>query len=189
MKRRVFLGAMSAAAVGGPTFLLNGCGGVGGDSSGGGCASGSFAKGLAPATTQILSGIEPLSELGLTTASSTAATTIGSVGGYVNWSDPQTTSSYGLPFGYIPPISSQGQLGSCVAWGCGYSMTSFVTAMNTNLISQSPQSQASPADLYAKILRREVGNPCGNGTYVNLKTAITPLRSASIEVIFVAQAS
>jgi len=67
----------------------------------------------------------------------------------------------------LPPIGNQGQQGSCVAWGVGYAATSFFARFGAanQFPPTSTSAQASPADLYAKLMQYE-RNICGNGTQI-----------------------
>lgn len=66
----------------------------------------------------------------------------------------------------LPPIGNQGQQGSCVAWGVGYAASTFFNQLASPVGPvTSAASQASPADLYAKLLQLE-NSVCGNGTLV-----------------------
>jgi hypothetical protein len=147
------------ATVGG--LLIPGCGGSGTSTPNGPpnpppCPMGSFAKGLSFASKQRLNGISAAPQ------SPTPSTV--TLPSYFNLADTALMAQYGWPQ-LVPPIGNQGQQGSCVAWGVGYAMSSFLSAISGASSPTSPGGAASPADLYAKLLALE-GNPCGNGTLV-----------------------
>ena len=175
MNRRNFLtyGIISAT----PTLglpLLTGCNSEGSNSTvenivQPSCTTSSFSLGLNFASNEMLSNISSLS------ASAYAGGQLENIPSsdipvpkYFDLSDTSEMAKYGMQSKVLPDphLQGQGRLGSCVAWGVGYAMGSFLNAYSKGVLSQSPSNQVSPADLYAKILRLERGNACGNGTYI-----------------------
>lgn len=160
MQRRDFMkfGASYGVSSLGLPFV-SGCGGGGGDTPAptpvARCTAGVFAKGLSFAPPEMLAQIAPVNRLPTRTD-----------GFPSSWDNTTDKSDYGMISGFLPPIGDQGQLGSCVAWGTGYAMSTAVSVLSGN--SHRPltaDSQASPADLYAKLLLMEQQG-CGQGTYV-----------------------
>lgn len=121
------------------------------------CTTGSRALGLSFATSSRLKNI----------ASAPIATQSGGAipPGYFSLDDVDMLARMG--FGpLLPPVGNQGQQGSCVAWGVGYAAaTAFTLLAAAQGPISSATSQASPADLYAKLMQYENSN-CGNGTQV-----------------------
>lgn len=65
----------------------------------------------------------------------------------------------------FPPVKSQGNLGTCVAWAVGYNGKSYLDGVSKNLsVSQlqSPANQYSPTDLFFSI--NPANRDCRNGT-------------------------
>jgi len=86
---------------------------------------------------------------------------------YFNLADAQLMAEYGWPI-KLPPVASQGKLGSCTAWGVGYAAGTFLNALQN--ITGTPNSNylyVSPADLYAKLLKAQAYN-CGSGTPIKV---------------------
>ena len=122
------------------------------------CASGSHAKGLNFASATRLNGI----------AAAPAATQSGPVNLATSFSLDDVNLLTRMGYGpLLAPVGNQGQQGSCVAWGVGYAAASFFARLGAanQLPPTSPSAQASPADLYAKLLQVE-NSQCGNGTLV-----------------------
>jgi hypothetical protein len=121
------------------------------------CSTSSHALGLSFASSSRLKNI----------AAAPTATQSGSVilPGYFSLDDVNMLARMG--FGpLLPPIGNQGQQGSCVAWGVGYATATAATQLAAAQGPVSvPSSQASPADLYAKLIQYE-NSSCGNGTLV-----------------------
>jgi hypothetical protein len=112
------------------------------------CASTTFARGLTFAD---------LGTYGAITYAVQSAQFTAQLPDYFDLSDEEMLADYG--FGKVlPNVGDQGRQGSCVAWGVGYVAASLFNATGV----------ASPADLYAKVIRREanLGNYCGNGTLI-----------------------
>ncbi len=139
------------------------------------CKDVSYSKGLSYASAEDLSKIASLDEktFGITSERSKSRTVSNntsqkSLPSYFNISDESLMRAYGWQDGLIPlpHAQGQGQQGSCVAWGVGYAAGSFLNSISTSENAQQPSNQVSPADLYAKILNRENGNYCGNGTLI-----------------------
>jgi len=121
------------------------------------CTSGAHATGLTFAGASRLSGIVP-APVATQSGPVTPAT-------YFSLDDVSLLSRMGYGV-LLPPIGDQGQQSSCVGWGVGYATSTFFNqlASATGPVT-SPASQASPADLYAKLLQKEL-LACGNGTKV-----------------------
>ena len=68
---------------------------------------------------------------------------------------------------YLPPVQSQGQYGTCVAWATGYYTKTAMNAIDgqytTNQLQQ-PVRQASPKDLFWAIPQNQKGSNC-EGTH------------------------
>ncbi|AVR97723.1 C1 family peptidase [Pseudoduganella armeniaca] len=171
MDRRTFIKAGLAEYAALALPVLGGCGGgtdvvVPGPAPGPACGRSGFAMGLSPATTDMLAQIAPRDAVGFSAAATNVAVSALPSPSYFDLTDGELLGRYGFPAGMVPPPSSQGNLSSCVAWGVGYAAMSFMRALETATLAQTVDNQASPADLYAKVLAREAGNGCGNGTYV-----------------------
>jgi hypothetical protein len=89
----------------------------------------------------------------------------GNVTSYFSLDDVNLLSRMGYGV-LLPPVGNQGQQGSCVAWGVGYATSTFFAQLPSPPGPvAAPTSQASPADLYAKLLQLE-NSACGSGTLV-----------------------
>lgn len=65
--------------------------------------------------------------------------------------------------GFIPTPGDQGRLGSCTSWAVGYGMSSYINARSKGIRPTTADTQGSPSDLYAKIIR-EFLTSCDNGS-------------------------
>lgn len=161
MQRRAFLGA-SLSYLSSITSIpaLFGCGGGGGGGNTpapvpvSNCTAGHYSTGLAFNTPEAIALIAPANRIAAPTTGIPAS-----------WDNTANLSDYGYISGTIPPVGDQGSQGSCVAWGAGYAMASSVTGITNAQSSGKPTTQASAADLYAKLLSLEKTS-CGNGTSV-----------------------
>lgn len=136
---------------------LYGCGGGGGGDvvvAEPACASGTFAKGLEPATAEILAQVPSAPRVEVNPAGLPAS-----------WDNTANLSDFGYRSGNIPAVRTQGGLGSCVAWGAGYCMATAMVSLTGNSLPSSDSAIASPAHLYAKLLAKRNFN-CSSGTYV-----------------------
>jgi hypothetical protein len=52
---------------------------------------------------------------------------------------------------YLPPVGTQGAAGSCVSWGTGYGLTTYMLAKKNKKAPVSPADQVSPAYLYSTV--------------------------------------
>ena len=80
----------------------------------------------------------------------------------------------------FPPISSQGDYGTCVAWAVGYNTKTALSGMDRNLTPSQlaqPQNQFSPKDLFTAIPDNEKGPAC-NGT--NFHFALDVLQNRGV---------
>lgn len=66
----------------------------------------------------------------------------------------------------LPTPGNQGTQGSCVAWGVAYATATSSNAVAGRGDASSAARIGSPADLYAKLIKRETWNSCGNGTII-----------------------
>jgi hypothetical protein len=64
-----------------------------------------------------------------------------------------------------PPVGNQGNLGSCTAWATAYGLASYVNGKTNSISPTAANNQASPSDMYAKLLS-EAGSNCGSGTVI-----------------------
>jgi len=65
---------------------------------------------------------------------------------------------------YMPPVKSQGQYGTCTAWGAGYYARTIMYAREHNLTSadlKDPANQFSPKYLFLAIPDKHKGENCG----------------------------
>ncbi len=166
MRRRTFLGTATALVLPG----LPGCGGGGSSGSAGSGpapapAETPYALGLNPATSEILNSISSANVSTFDATLPSYRTTAAGLPAVVDMSDTAQLALAGWPK-LLPTPGNQGAQGSCVAWGVGYAAASTMAAIGSASTASTSASIASPADLYAKILRREPGNACGNGTYI-----------------------
>ena len=63
----------------------------------------------------------------------------------------------------LPPVQSQGEYGTCVAWAVAYNTMSLINGQNQRLSSSelaSPANQFSPKDLFSAISNSEKGSSC-----------------------------
>ncbi|WP_168163307.1 C1 family peptidase [Cupriavidus sp. GA3-3] len=164
MKRRDILKAgLAGASLALELPLLSGCGGGGGDDPSPApnpqitpaCTRPTFSMGMAFASQADLQAVAAAPRISIPSSNPLPAT-------FDNSAD---LSDFGYRSGLIPPVGNQGQQGSCVAWGTGYAMASSMSSLFNRTLPNTAASQASPADLYAKLMLRE-RNSCGNGTYV-----------------------
>jgi Papain family cysteine protease len=167
MRRRTFLGGGAALVLPG----LPGCGGGGSSGSGGSAgttpapADTPYALGLNQATSDILNSISTANQSTFDATLPSYKTTAAGLPAVVDMSDTAQLALAGWPR-LLPTPGNQGAQGSCVAWGVGYASASTMAAIGSASTASTSANIASPADLYAKILRREPGNACGNGTYI-----------------------
>ena len=64
---------------------------------------------------------------------------------------------------YAPPVMSQGQLGSCVAWASGYAGLTIVKRIETNNINFEP---ISPLNLFVRYKKMFKESPCSYGACI-----------------------
>jgi Papain family cysteine protease len=141
MKRRRFLSAVSAS---GASTYLTACGG-----------GGSSATTTAPVQTLGLAIPDPLEVAGRLPAYNK------------DYSDGRPLPRSVDNSANCPPVGDQGRLASCVGWTVGYGLGSYVNAVATSTKPTTPDKQASPGDLYTKLLQAS-SIPCGNGTFLKV---------------------
>lgn len=76
--------------------------------------------------------------------------------------NPQVGSSFSLKQ-YAPPVLSQGQLGSCVAWATTYAGTTIVKRIEMENKANSP---FAPLELYVRMKKLLRESPCSYGAYI-----------------------
>lgn len=70
---------------------------------------------------------------------------------------------------FLPPIGSQGQCPSCVAWASVYGLVTYWMASNNNVDPTSDENQASPSYIYIKVMqgKKEPVNQCEGSSFLN----------------------
>lgn len=83
--------------------------------------------------------------------------------------------AYIIDVEYLPPVGSQGQSPSCVAWASVYGATTYWAASKAGIAPSDPSNQASPAFIYIKVmqLRNEPTNTCTGSTISDYFPIIT----------------
>lgn len=76
--------------------------------------------------------------------------------------NPQLGSSCSLKE-YAPPVLSQGQIGSCVAWATTYAGMTIAKRVESGNNDNSPYA---PLDLYVRMRRLLKQQACGDGAYI-----------------------
>jgi hypothetical protein len=87
---------------------------------------------------------------------------------------------------FLPPVASQGQYGTCVAWAVGYYTKTVLDAQDGNIPTQvlrDPVHQHSPKDLFWAIPNNKKGPNC-DGTY--FEYALDVLRDRGVADMSVA---
>jgi hypothetical protein len=156
VKRRQFIGAGATVISSFGTFGLVGCGG--------GETSPTSSPKPTPTTPAFSFGYKPPTAQELSARLKTAP-----LYGAANVSLPSAVDL--TRTGFLPAPGDQGYLNSCTAWAVGYGMCTYVTAQSLGVRADQLQNCASPADLYAKLLRR-VAAPCNAGTPLTLAADI-----------------
>jgi C1A family cysteine protease len=88
----------------------------------------------------------------------------------------QLPYSYSLK-SYAPAVGSQGALGSCTSWACGYAAFTIVKRIEKSTYSVGP---FSPLNLYNRVKTSRGDSPCSDGSSID--ESLNVLRSSGCEL-------
>jgi C1A family cysteine protease len=86
----------------------------------------------------------------------------------------------------FPPVQSQGQYGTCVAWSTGYAFKTALNAIDKNWSSSDlakPSNQTSPKDVWLAISSDRKGNNCGGTAFEAAIDALIAKGAASMDEV------